>query len=468
MDYHCFFRRDEDAWWKKSGDGRDVFDPQLCHYVVFRRNTRGSKVDIEERELDGANLVTSLENVDTPEPHEQLRLILPPPRRPLDQDGAYRKDATLPFTKDGFHQLLEMFQFHRGYFEGSHPSQLARLRTSGKTTSIYFSTLSSIGTPNSIAKMKLFMAFDETKRATTVLLHNLMPEQLQSVQESIKDEALQLLFIHPMLVPTLVMDILFTEIVEKAQVLYEEWRQAIKKGALVEGLYMTSEFENIDIKQEASAAHRSSFKISWIQEVLEIAIDSGNKLRIWTTEFHHVKLSDEEADEFYAAEQIICNRLEYLVDRLHIQLTWIKRFQRDMQAHRQALEVGTATLGNKLSLEIARESKRDASAMKAIAVLTMFFLPGTLVASLFAMPLFNWEAPTLREVLNQRFWIYWAVAIPATILVLMTWRIWYKFQEWQKGNRTGNNFVAGFRLWLMSGREKSVDGIGDDEKGDAG
>jgi hypothetical protein len=140
-----------------------------------------------------------------------------------------------------------------------------------------------------------------------------------------------------MLVPTLVMGILFTEIVEKGQVLYEEWRQAIKKGALVEGLYMTSEFESIDIKQEASAAHRSSFKISWIQELLEIAIDSGNKLRIWTTEFHHIKLSDEEADEFYAAEQIICNRLEYLVDRLHIQLTWIKRFQRDMQAHRQAV-----------------------------------------------------------------------------------------------------------------------------------
>lgn len=109
------------------------------------------------------------------------------------------------------------------------------------------------------------MAFDETKRATTVLLLNLMPEQLQSVQERIKDKALQLLFIHPMLVPTLVMDILFTEIVEKGQVLYEEWRQAIKKGALVEGLYMTSEFESIDIKQEASAAHRSSFKISWIK-----------------------------------------------------------------------------------------------------------------------------------------------------------------------------------------------------------
>jgi len=29
---------------------------------------------------------------------------------------------------------------------------------------------------------------------------------------------------------------------------------------------------------------------------------------------------------------------------------------------------------------IARESKRDSSAMKAIAVLTMFFLPGTFVA----------------------------------------------------------------------------------------
>jgi hypothetical protein len=32
------------------------------------------------------------------------------------------------------------------------------------------------------------------------------------------------------------------------------------------------------------------------------------------------------------------------------------------------------------SRDLARESKRDSRAMKAIAVLTMFFLPGTFIA----------------------------------------------------------------------------------------
>jgi hypothetical protein len=51
------------------------------------------------------------------------------------------------------------------------------------------------------------------------------------------------------------------------------------------------------------------------------------------------------------------------------------------------LEGRNTTLGNSLnyqiseqSRDIARENKRDSSAMKAIAVLTMVFLPGTFVA----------------------------------------------------------------------------------------
>ncbi|KAH9210510.1 hypothetical protein DL95DRAFT_343006, partial [Leptodontidium sp. 2 PMI_412] len=62
--------------------------------------------------------------------------------------------------------------------------------------------------------------------------------------------------------------------------------------------------------------------------------------------------------------------------------------------------------------------------MKAIAVLTMAFLPGTFVAvPFFAMPLFDWQAPA-DSVLSSRLWVYWAVTIPATLVVLIAWRIW--------------------------------------------
>jgi hypothetical protein len=58
------------------------------------------------------------------------------------------------------------------------------------------------------------------------------------------------------------------------------------------------------------------------------------------------------------------------------------------------LQLKSTTLGNRLSTDIsqqsrdiARETKRDSSAMKAIAVLTMFFLPATFFAVSFFKPL---------------------------------------------------------------------------------
>ncbi|KAL9612390.1 MAG: hypothetical protein Q9167_003030 [Letrouitia subvulpina] len=81
------------------------------------------------------------------------------------------------------------------------------------------------------------------------------------------------------------------------------------------------------------------------------------------------------------------------------------------------------------SREIAAAARRDSSAMKAIAFLTMFFLPGTFVASFFAMPLLDWDAKNGDDVISHRFWIYWAVVTPLTVLVLMLWGIWYLFTD---------------------------------------
>lgn len=34
------------------------------------------------------------------------------------------------------------------------------------------------------------------------------------------------------------------------------------------------------------------------------------------------------------------------------------------------------------------------------------------------MPLFNWSAVSMRKVMTEHFWIYWAVTGPLTILVM--------------------------------------------------
>ncbi|RVX66918.1 hypothetical protein B0A52_09042 [Exophiala mesophila] len=76
---------------------------------------------------------------------------------------------------------------------------------------------------------------------------------------------------------------------------------------------------------------------------------------------------------------------------------------------------------------LARESKRDSTAMKAIAFVTMIFLPGTFLSSVFSMNLFEWDAPNSSDVVNHRMWVYWAVAVPLTIMVVVFYLLWEKY-----------------------------------------
>ena len=98
--------------------------------------------------------------------------------------------------------------------------------------------------------------------------------------------------------------------------------------------------------------------------------------------------------------------------------------------------------------------------MKTIAAVTIVFLPGTFIAALFAMPLFQWDAVGNNKVVSNRFWIYWAVTVPLTCLTLLFWVLWTKRQarrhrslekrareelrsdiEGQKGNGAGKKEV---------------------------
>jgi hypothetical protein len=72
--------------------------------------------------------------------------------------------------------------------------------------------------------------------------------------------------------------------------------------------------------------------------------------------------------------------------------------------------------------------------MKSIALLTMVILPGTFISTLFAIPLFNWDAESWREVPKARFWFYWALTIPLTIFSVAAWLVWQKVYE-----RTGRS-----------------------------
>jgi hypothetical protein len=70
------------------------------------------------------------------------------------------------------------------------------------------------------------------------------------------------------------------------------------------------------------------------------------------------------------------------------------------------------------STNLTTEMKKDSAAMKTIAIMTMAFLPSTFFAALFSIPSLKWDEP---RVIQDNFWIYWAFALPSTIMVFLVW-----------------------------------------------
>lgn len=49
------------------------------------------------------------------------------------------------------------------------------------------------------------------------------------------------------------------------------------------------------------------------------------------------------------------------------------------------------------------------------------------------MPLLDWRAPRGGSVVSHRFWIYWAVTVPLTAVILLLWSTWYLFSGHRRG-----------------------------------
>ncbi|ETN42734.1 uncharacterized protein HMPREF1541_01892 [Cyphellophora europaea CBS 101466] len=81
--------------------------------------------------------------------------------------------------------------------------------------------------------------------------------------------------------------------------------------------------------------------------------------------------------------------------------------------------------------QVSIASKRDSTIMKAIAVGTLTFLPATAIASIFAMPVLDWDHPPGQGVAGRQFGIYLAVSIPMTLVTLMFLFAWMNMVDFE-------------------------------------
>jgi len=68
---------------------------------------------------------------------------------------------------------------------------------------------------------------------------------------------------------------------------------------------------------------------------------------------------------------------------------------------------------------------------------------------------------------NPRLWIYWAVTVPATVIVFTFWNVWYSFEDSRHWRRKGKNFSSEFSVWLRSRHGKEEDRSGNLKKGES-
>ncbi|KAF5724920.1 hypothetical protein FMUND_350 [Fusarium mundagurra] len=73
-----------------------------------------------------------------------------------------------------------------------------------------------------------------------------------------------------------------------------------------------------------------------------------------------------------------------------------------------------------LQARLARESLRDSKAMKTLSILTILFLPGAFIATIFSTNMFEFTSK------NQQVRIYFAIVIPLTAVLMIGWVLWLK------------------------------------------
>lgn len=94
----------------------------------------------------------------------------------------------------------------------------------------------------------------------------------------------------------------------------------------------------------------------------------------------------------------------------------------------QAISLGIAEASKK----IAEDTRRDGTSMNILAVVGLVYLPASTMASIMAMPFFDWGAAD-GGIVNPRIWVYIAFAGSLTILTVSLWYLWLKIKRPESG-----------------------------------
>jgi hypothetical protein len=171
------------------------------------------------------------------------------------------------------------------------------------------------------------------------------------------------------------------------------------------------------------------------QEILD-GIDAA-MVRFWEVVETRQEMYGGKGGEVDKLHRSMTGRIDFYRAKLKGTENYAHTTLERLTIQRAALYNIIAQKESKLNLEMAGQqrrlahaSKRDSNSMKTLSLLGAIFLPATYLASVFSMTFFNFQngggdgpivAPTL--------WIYFAITIPLTLVIVLVWWVWEKNRE---------------------------------------
>ncbi|KAM5439422.1 hypothetical protein MferCBS31731_004518 [Microsporum ferrugineum] len=111
-----------------------------------------------------------------------------------------------------------------------------------------------------------------------------------------------------------------------------------------------------------------------------------------------------------------------------------------IQDELHALKMRSCSLNARLQNEInlafnlisqfhGNNAQADSSVMKVIAIVSLIYLPGMFVSSIFGMNFFSApQGHVLTITVSEDFWLYWSITMPLTVATLLIWAAWHHRQ----------------------------------------
>ncbi|KAM5352791.1 hypothetical protein ACJ41O_005513 [Fusarium nematophilum] len=170
-----------------------------------------------------------------------------------------------------------------------------------------------------------------------------------------------------------------------------------------------------------SRLHDLSRHAIHVQETLEVSAKSVASLIT-----HHTTFMEEALFEGWSRSDLRQVRSRLLWHE-HILQSLQSRASSNKERLLNEIQLAFNTVAQydaRISVQIGRATQSDSAAMKTIAFATLAFLPATFISAVFSTSFFRIEDDTGRWAVSDKFWVYWAFAVPVTVLTTGLWFWW--------------------------------------------